>query len=89
MANTIGALKRVRITKRRTAVNRARKSRLRHQIKAMRSLLEKKDAKSAEAAMPKTFSIIDRAARWGVIKKNTAARYKSRLSVRLKSIAAS
>jgi small subunit ribosomal protein S20 len=86
MANHFSALKRARQEERRTAVNRARKSRLRHQIRAMRHLLETKDASAAEAALPRTFSIIDRAARWGIVKKNTAARYKSRLSARLKSL---
>jgi small subunit ribosomal protein S20 len=88
MANHISALKRVRITKRRTLINRLRKTKLRHQIRAMRRLLEGKDANAAQALMPKTFSLVDRAAKWGIIKKNTAARYKSRLTHRLKAIAA-
>jgi small subunit ribosomal protein S20 len=88
MANTISALKRVRITEHRTAVNQIRRTRLRHQIRAFRRLLESKDAKSATALLPKTFSMIDRSAKWGVIKKNTAARYKSRLTMRLRKIAA-
>ena len=87
MANTVSALKRVRVTEHRTAVNRSRKTRLRHQIRSMRRLLEAKDAKGATELVPKTFSLIDRAAKWGVIKKNTAARYKSRLSGRLKALA--
>ncbi len=87
MANTISALKRVRITERRTEVNRMRKSRLRHQIRSMRDALEKKDPKAAQALMPATFSVVDRAAKWGIIKKNTAARYKSRLSGRLQALA--
>jgi len=87
MANTISALKRVRVAERRTEVNRARRSRLRHQIRAMRRLLESKDAKGAAALVPQTFSLIDRSARWGVIKKNTAARYKSRLTLRLRKLA--
>jgi len=87
MANTISALKRVRTAERRTLVNNTRKTRLRHGIRAMRRLLESKDAKAAEALVPKTFSLIDRAAKWGVIKKNTAARYKSRLTIRLRKIA--
>jgi len=87
MANTVSALKRVRQTARKTAYNRARKSRLRHQIRTFRRLLEQKDASGAEAALPKTFSLIDRAAKWGIIKKNTAARYKSRLTGRLKALA--
>lgn len=88
MANTVSSLKRVRTAERRTAVNRTRKTRLRHQIRAMRRLLETKDAKAASELAAKTFSLIDRSAKWGIIKKNTAARYKSRLTMRLRKLAA-
>ena len=88
MANTVSSLKRVRVTERRTAVNRTRKTRLRHGIRAMRRLLATKDVKAATELVPKTYSLIDRAAKWGIIKKNTAARYKSRLTLRLRKIAA-
>jgi small subunit ribosomal protein S20 len=88
MANTISALKRVRVTAHRTEVNRMRRTRLRHQIRSMRRLLESKDTSAATALVPKTFSLIDRAAKWGVIKKNTAARYKSRLTLRLRKLTA-
>ncbi len=87
MANTFSALKRVRIAERRTEVNRMRKSRLRHQIRSMRHALDQKDPTTAQSLLPQTFSLVDRAAKWGIIKKNTAARYKSRLSVRLKALA--
>ena len=88
MANTISALKRTRTAERRTEINRMRKSRLRHQIRAMRRLLDAKNAQGAQALVPETFSLIDRSARWGIIKKNTAARYKSRMTLRLRSLAA-
>jgi small subunit ribosomal protein S20 len=87
MANTVSSLKRVRQEARRTIVNRARKSRLRHQIRAMRRALAQNDAQGASALVPQTFSMIDRSAKWGIIKKNTAARYKSRLTLRLKKLA--
>ena len=87
MANTVSAIKRTRTAERRTEINRMRNSRLRHQIRAMRRLLEAKDASAAAALVPETFSLIDRSARWGVIKKNTAARYKSRLTLRLRGLA--
>jgi small subunit ribosomal protein S20 len=87
MANTYSALKRTRQTKRKTTINRLRKSRLRHQIRSMRRLIASKDAKGAGEALSATFSLIDRSARWGIIKKNTAARYKSRLTARLKAMA--
>ena len=87
MANTYSALKRVRQTKRKTEVNRLRKTRLRHQIRSFRRLIEQKDPSAAKAALPATFSLIDRSAKWGIIKKNTAARYKSRMTARLKALA--
>lgn len=87
MANTVSSLKRVRQTERKTAVNRFRKTRMRHQVRAIRRLIAAKDATGAQAALPKTFSLIDRAAKWGIIKKNTAARYKSRIVGRVNSLA--
>lgn len=88
MANTYSALKRVRQTERRTEFNRQSKSRLRRQIRDMRKAILAKDAKAAEELLPKTFSLIDRSVKIGVIKKNTAARYKSNLHVRVKALAA-
>ncbi len=87
MANTFSALKRVRQTERRTEYNRKNKTRLRHQIRAMRRAINGKDAKAAAELLPRTFSIIDRAAKTGLIKKNTAARYKSKLHLRVKALA--
>jgi small subunit ribosomal protein S20 len=86
MANTVSSIKRIRITEKRTATNRMRKSKLRHQIRAMRRLLEAKDTQAADKLMPSTFSLVDRAAKWGIIKQNTAARYKSRLTLRLRAL---
>lgn len=88
MANTVSALKRMRMTERRTKINRGRKSRLRHQVRAMRRLLDQKDADGAQKLAPAVFSVVDRAAKWGIIKRNTAARYKSRLTARLRKLTA-
>ncbi len=87
MANTYSALKRVRQTERRTEFNRQNKTRLRHQIRAMRRALTAKDPKAAAELLPKTFSVIDASAKKGIIKKNTAARYKSKLHLRVKALA--
>ena len=86
MANHYSALKRVRQDAKRTERNRTGKSRLRHQIRAMRRLLTAKDAPAALALLPKTFSVIDRSAKLGLIKKNTAARYKSNLHIKVKAL---
>lgn len=88
MANHVSAVKATRVTERRTEVNQVRKTRLRHQIRAMRRALEAKDSKQATALLAPTFSIVDRAAKWGIIKANTAARYKSRLHSQVKKLAA-
>jgi small subunit ribosomal protein S20 len=86
MANTYSAIKRMRQAERRTEFNRRNKSRLRHQIRAMRRAITAKDVKTASDLLPTTFSIIDRSAKSGIIKKNTAARYKSKLHARVKAV---
>jgi small subunit ribosomal protein S20 len=88
MANHVSALKRVRQTERRTEYNRQNLSRLRSEIRKVRRLVASKDAAAAASALPGAFSVIDRSAKLGLIKKNTAARYKSRIHARIKALAA-
>ncbi len=87
MANHFSAIKRVRQDEKRTEFNRENKTRLRHQIRAMRRAITAKDAKAASELLPATFSLIDRSAKNGIIKKNTAARYKSKLQGHVKKLA--
>jgi len=87
MANTFSALKRVREAEKRTLFNRQSKTRLRRQIRAMRRALVSKDADAANRLLAGTFSIIDKSAKLGIIKRNTAARYKSKLHLRIKALA--
>lgn len=84
MANHVSALKRVRQTESRTEFNRFAVTRLRHQIRAMRKALAAKQPGDLNAALSSTFSLLDKAARKGYIKRGTAARYKSRLHARVK-----
>ena len=86
MANHYSSLKRVRITERRTSINRMRKTRMRHAVRALRRAMDRKDVEAAAKLLPETFSMVDRAAKWGIIKDNTAARYKSRLHNHLKAL---
>jgi small subunit ribosomal protein S20 len=81
MANIKSAEKRIRTSAKKTAKNRRVKTKLRNVIKKHRS------APSAET-LTATASEIDRAAAKGVIHKNTAARYKSRLAKASKRTAA-
>jgi small subunit ribosomal protein S20 len=86
MANHFSALKRARQTEKRTAVNRANTSQLRSSLRAMRESLAKADKQAAEKTYRETVSALDKAIQKGVLHKNTAARYKSRLSARVKAV---
>jgi small subunit ribosomal protein S20 len=86
MANHFSALKRVRQTETRTVRNRVHKTRVRHQIRELRRALKANDAASAAKLLGETISLIDKAAQKGMLQKNTAARYKSRLSLRVSAL---
>jgi small subunit ribosomal protein S20 len=88
MANHFSALKRTRQTEKRSQVNRANKSRLRTALKEMREAIAAGDRNSAQNSFRTTVSLIDKAIQKGVIHENTAARYKSRLSARVNTLAA-
>jgi small subunit ribosomal protein S20 len=76
MANIKSAVKRVKQTAKRQLRNRGMRSHLRTAVKQYREVEDgKKSEKIAEA-----YSEIDRARKKGVIHKNAAARYKSRLA---------
>ena len=88
MANHFSALKRARQTEKRTEVNRANTSRLRSALREMRAALSAGDKKAAEQRYRETVALIDKAAAKGVLHKNTASRYKSRLGSGLNKMAA-
>ena len=83
MANHYSALKRARQTEKRTATNRANTSRLRSALREIRETLAKGDKTASETTYRETGSALDKAIQKGVIHKNTAARYKSRLAARV------
>lgn len=86
MANHFSALKRARQTERRTARNRANTSRLRTALRDLRETIAKGDKNAAEQTYRETVSALDKAIQKGTLHKNTAARYKSRLSARVKAV---
>jgi small subunit ribosomal protein S20 len=81
---TKSALKANRQNIKRREHNRAMRSSLRTALKSIRAKLEEKDVEGAKAALSKTVSIVDRMAKTGIIHRNTAGRYKSRLAAGLK-----
>jgi small subunit ribosomal protein S20 len=80
---TKSALKANRQNIKRRAHNRELRSRLRTALKAIRASLDAEDLTGAKAALNKTVSIVDTMAAKGIIHRNTAGRYKSRLTSRL------
>ena len=79
MPRTTSAKKRLRQTVVRTEQNRAQRSQLRPAIKKVR---QAQDAEARAKAYAEAETLIDRAGRKRLIHRNTAARYKSRLSAK-------
>lgn len=80
MARIQSAVKNIRKNRKRNAVNTARRSRLRSQLKKLRALLVEKDAAGARRELSRTLSILGRSVTKGILHRNTAARHKSRLT---------
>lgn len=83
MAITSSAKKAIRSSARKHVFNLRRKNVLTDTTKSLMKALATKDMKSAEALLPAAYKAIDKAAKRGVIKGNTAARKKSRLALAL------
>ncbi|MCB9946956.1 MAG: 30S ribosomal protein S20 [Rhodospirillaceae bacterium] len=86
MAHHPSAKKRMRQTVRRTAVNRARVSRIRTFVKRVETALATGDKQAAEVALRAAQPEIQRGVTRGVLHRNTAARKISRLSKRVKGL---
>jgi len=87
MPNHKSAEKRVRQNEKRRAVNRSNRSDLRTQIKKLRSALTASDKNQSQELLTPTVSAIDKAVNKGILHRNTAARYKSRLSTHVAKLA--
>ena len=79
MPNHKSAEKRMRQNEKRKQINRSNRTRVRSSIRKLRGALAGTGGDIA-TLLPQTVSTIDKAVQKGVIHKNTAARYKSRLT---------
>ena len=86
MANHKSAEKRARQIERRTAVNRARTSRIKTFVKKVETAIASGDKTAAAEALRNAQPEIQRGVNKGMIHKNTAARKLSRLSTRVKAL---
>jgi small subunit ribosomal protein S20 len=87
MANHKSAEKRIRQNARRNEINRSNRSKLRTSIKKLRTAVASHDKSGSSELLNPTVSLIDKAVNKGIIHKNTAARYKSRLTKHVNDLA--
>jgi len=88
MANTKSAKKAARVTDRRTAINKARRTRMRSTWRAVEEAIAAGDAKKAAEALREAESSTMKAASKGVVHKNLASRKVSRLAGRVAALTA-
>lgn len=87
MPNHKSAKKRMRQNEKRRQINRNNRSRMRTAIKKLRTALSGGNADEVRSLLPTTVSMIDKAVNKGMIHRNTAARYKARLTTRVNATA--
>ncbi len=88
MANTKSAKKATRQATRRTAVNKARRTRLRSSVRKVEEAIASGNKAAAAAALKEAEPVIARAARKGVAHRRTASRKVSRLAKRVGAMGA-
>lgn len=88
MANTSSAKKAARQMIRRTEVNKARRSRVKTDVRNVEEAISSGDRGKAEAALKAAQPMLARTAQKGLMHKKTASRKVSRLSKRVKAMTA-
>ena len=88
MAHHASAKKRIRQTLKRTEVNNTRRGCIRSFIRKVEEAIEGGDQAQAQAAFREMQPELMRGAQKGILHRNTASRKLSRLSVRIKAMAA-
>jgi small subunit ribosomal protein S20 len=83
VASHASALKAHRQSLKNREHNRQFRSRLRGALRDVRTAIAGKDLAGAKTALKETISLIDRMASKGIIHRNAAGRYKSRLATRI------
>jgi small subunit ribosomal protein S20 len=87
MANTKSAKKAIRVSEKRTEINKSRRSRVRTYVRKVEEAIATGEKTTAEAALKAAQPELMRGAQKGILHKNTAARKISRLSARIRALA--
>ena len=86
MPITQSAKKALRNSKRKRGFNTVKKELINKTIKKIKKLISEKKIKEAKALMPEVQKILDKSVKTGLLKPNTAARKKSRISRMIKKV---
>lgn len=85
MAQSVSAKKRIRQNERRQEVNKARKTRVKTEVRKVREAVHDGDVEGAQTKLKEASRVIDQIASKGTLHKNKASRLKSRLAKRVNS----
>ena len=86
MPITQSAKKALRGSQTKRGFNVAKKELINKTLKQIKKLVSEKKIKEARAMMPQVQKILDKSVKTGLLKKNTAARKKSRISAMIKKM---
>ncbi len=86
LPNIKSAIKRVKVSRKKTLINSMKKSALKTSIKKCKEAIQNKDA-NVKVSFTEAIKAIDKAAAAKLIHKNTAARKKSKLAKALNKMA--
>ncbi len=87
MANHKSAAKKARRDAEARLRNRANRSTMKTALKKFLAVVATGNKAEAQALLPKTLGVVDKACRKGVLHKNAANRYKSRLTLKVNALA--
>lgn len=88
MAHSLSAKKRVRQNEKKRALNRARKSQIKTQIKQLETVIAQGDVEAASEQFKLVTKKLDKTAATSTMHKKTAARKKSRLARKVNALKA-
>ena len=86
MAITKSAKRAIRVSGRRRVKNLLKMKKIKNLLKEVKSLVSQKKIEEAKKLLPQVYKVLDKAAKTGLIKKNTVARKKSRITILINKV---
>ncbi len=86
MAITKSAKRAIRVSGRRRVKNLLKMKKIKNLLKEVRNLVSQKKMEEVKKLLPQVYKILDKAAKTGLLKKNTVARKKSRITILINKV---